>query len=91
MKSKSIPLNEVDAGVGGIVSYLVAHAAFCAVMGVGTYRGRVAAVGALVVWWAVGPHVPGYATLILVAATMATVILAEAVTHADQRVRPELS
>ena len=71
--------------LGGIILYLLAHAAFRSVMNVGTYQGRLLAVGALTLLWIIGPHVPGYTTLILVAATMATVITAESVTHADQR------
>jgi low temperature requirement protein LtrA len=74
--------------IGGITLYLLAHAAFRSVMRVGTYWGRLLAVGVLAVVWVVGFHVPGYTTLIAVATTMATVIIAESVTHAGQRTSP---
>lgn len=73
--------------IGGIIVYLAAHAAFRGVLGLGVYRARLVAMGALVVWWAAGGHLPAYTTLVLVTATMAVVIVVETATHADQRLR----
>ncbi|MBM7519686.1 low temperature requirement protein A [Nocardioides nitrophenolicus] len=71
--------------LGGIILYLLAHAAFRTVLGLGVYRGRLLAVAALALLWLLGPHLPGHTMLILVAATMASVIIEESVTHAGQR------
>lgn len=84
--SEPLPGSTLLALVGGIITYLVAHAVFRGVMGVGTYWGRLVAVGVLALVWVVGLHVSGSVTVVLVAATMVTVVVAESFTHADQRV-----
>jgi low temperature requirement protein LtrA len=63
--------------IGGIILYLLSHAAFRAVLTLGTYRGRFLAVGALALLWVIGFRIPGHTTLLLVAATMAVLIIAE--------------
>lgn len=71
--------------LGGIILYLVTHTAFRAVMSLGIYGGRLLAVAALALLWIIGPHISGYTMLILVAATMTTVVVEESVTHTSQR------
>ncbi|WP_415972429.1 low temperature requirement protein A [Rhodococcus sp. 077-4] len=71
--------------IGGIILYLFTHAVFRVVLGMRIYLGRFLAMGVLALLWAIGFQVPGHTTLILVAATMATLIAVEALTHADQR------
>ncbi|MGY1901155.1 hypothetical protein [Nocardia gipuzkoensis] len=71
--------------IDGMILYILTHAVFRVVLGMRIYVGRFLAMGVLALLWVIGFHVPGHATLILVAATMATLIVVEALTHADQR------
>jgi low temperature requirement protein LtrA len=70
--------------IGGILVYLLAHAVFRAVLGLGAYNGRFVAMGVLGLVWVIGFHIPGHTTLTLVAATLATLISTEALTHTDR-------
>lgn len=68
--------------LGGIIVYLMTHAAFRAVLGLGVDRGRLLAVAALALLGAAGPHLQGSTVLVLVAATMTTVLVVESIAHA---------
>jgi low temperature requirement protein LtrA len=74
--------------VGGIILYLLAHAAFRWRLELGVYVDRFVAVGVLGVLWILGHHIAGLTFLILVTATMATIVTYESVAHAPQRNHP---
>jgi low temperature requirement protein LtrA len=71
--------------IGGIILYLVAHAAFRIRLGLATYLGRSLTVAGLALLWVVGAHLPGHTVLVLVTLAMAGLVTLESVAHRADR------
>lgn len=77
-----LPGSVLFALLGGILLFLLAHAAFRRALGLPAARDRFVVVAALALLWAVGPWLPGQVTLVCTALVMAVLMTVESVIQA---------